>query len=220
MSMDEITMFAELRPDRPAEAEAGTMQAAARSRLTGAIRAAQAPLRRTRPSRPVLLACGAIAAAAAAAIVVPATLPAGTGGSFVTKAWAVQREPDGTIKITIEQEFSDPAGLERALRAEGIRADVREIPILSATVNGSPEEYMGCQYLGLNLEPTSIQQAVLGQIGSRGRTTAWTVRPSAMPAGSAMFIQVALSNAVSMASVPVVLKSETLPPCTPAGPAG
>ncbi|WP_204055004.1 hypothetical protein [Microbispora corallina] len=58
-----------------------------------------------------------VAAAAAAAVVIP--LINGLG----TPAYAVTKNPDGTITVTVN-ELRDPAGLEAELRSVGIKADV------------------------------------------------------------------------------------------------
>lgn len=56
------------------------------------------------------------------AIVVPAVLPGGAGAAFATKAWAVERHADGTVTLTLDQEFSDLNGLQATLRADGVPA--------------------------------------------------------------------------------------------------
>ncbi|GAA3837868.1 hypothetical protein GCM10022226_70020 [Sphaerisporangium flaviroseum] len=77
--------------------------------------------RRTRVRR--LLGVTAVAGtAAAAAIAVP--LVTGTG----TPAYAVTRNPDGTVTLTIH-ELRDPEGVEKDLAAEGVRADVTYMPL-------------------------------------------------------------------------------------------
>jgi hypothetical protein len=48
-------------------------------------------------------------AAACAAVVVPVLLPGGTPTSFGTKAWAVQRNADGTVTVRIAQFAFDGA---------------------------------------------------------------------------------------------------------------
>jgi hypothetical protein len=128
---DEISMLTALRPAPPADAE--QIRQRARGRLEAALAAAP-PSRAGRRSpnrrRLVLGAAGAVAAAGAL-IAVPAMLPGGAG-SLVTKAWAVQRNSGGTITVTIPKALSDQAGLQRALRADGVPAYVRSMS--------------GCQY--------------------------------------------------------------------------
>lgn len=61
-----------------------------------------------------------VAVAAAAAV---ATVAVGAVGLRSSPAFAVQREPDGDVVVTIRQ-LSDAAGLERALADQGITAEV------------------------------------------------------------------------------------------------
>jgi hypothetical protein len=74
-------------------------------------------------ARPRLLAGGlaATAAVAAAAVVVVA------GGGGASPAYAVERQADGSVEVTINS-LSDAAGLERKLQAAGIPALVRYLP--------------------------------------------------------------------------------------------
>jgi hypothetical protein len=97
-----------------------------------------------RARRRARMAAGALGSAAAAAFAVGAVLPAGTtaGGqspgahpagvfplpvtsqpSVRLAAWTVTRLAGGTIKVTFRQ-ATDPAGLQRTLRAEGVPASV------------------------------------------------------------------------------------------------
>jgi hypothetical protein len=49
-----------------------------------------------------------------------------TGGA--TAAYAVEKEPDGSVTVTMDSIKDDPAGLERALGAAGVHADVTYVP--------------------------------------------------------------------------------------------
>ena len=60
------------------------------------------------------------AAGVCTAIVVPVLLPGSTPTSFGTKAWAVQRNADGTVTVRIAQFAFDGAALQQALEAEGV----------------------------------------------------------------------------------------------------
>ncbi|GGO30459.1 hypothetical protein GCM10010116_61000 [Microbispora rosea subsp. aerata] len=75
---------------------------------------------RRRPLRPALLA-SALALGVAAAVGVPVLLGSGT------PAYAVSRNPDGTLTITIN-EAKDPEPLEATLRSMGVNAVVDYIP--------------------------------------------------------------------------------------------
>ncbi len=69
-------------------------------------------------------ALGTAAIAAVAAIAVTSTLsPAHQQTRAQLAAWTVTRQADGDIYLTIRQ-LSDPAGLQRALRADGVPASV------------------------------------------------------------------------------------------------
>lgn len=219
--MDEISMVTALQP-RPAASE-DQMYEAARTRFTAALGGSPPP-RRTWQRRPVLLAGGALAAAAAAAIVLPATLPGGTASTFVTAAWAVQRNPDGTVKITFK-DYRDPAGLQRALAKAGVRARVVSPPeVVRKLRNGGTESYPSCNYdvTGSFLEPPEIQQAVATK--ERGPHMSVVIHPAAMPAGSLLFIEDTATYSQGSTDIsgtsPVVLKSDRLPPCTPFEPPG
>ncbi|MEU7882151.1 hypothetical protein [Microbispora bryophytorum] len=76
---------------------------------------------RRRPLRPALLA-SALALGVAAAVGVPALLGGGT------PAYAVSRNADGTLTITIDQ-AKDPKPLEATLRGMGVNAVVDYIPM-------------------------------------------------------------------------------------------
>jgi len=76
---------------------------------------------RRRPPRPALLA-SALALGVAAAVGVPVLLGGGT------PAYAVSRNADGTLTITINQ-AKDPEPLEATLRGMGVNAVVDYIPV-------------------------------------------------------------------------------------------
>ena len=122
---NEIRMLTAVRPAPPADLE--QIRRRARLRLGAALAAAE-PGHPARPARNRRkLAFGAaVAAAAAAAIAVPALLP-GSGGPLVTRAWAVTRSPGGAITVTVGKALRDQAGLQRALRADGVPAYVRPL---------------------------------------------------------------------------------------------
>ncbi len=82
----------------------------------------------------VAAAVGAAAAVAfAAAVALPASHPAvghpsashpaASGPGVQLTAWTVTRQADGTIKVTF-REATDPAGLQRTLRADGVPVSV------------------------------------------------------------------------------------------------
>jgi hypothetical protein len=228
--VDEITMFTALRPSPPAGVNA--MRAAVLERVEDVVRAAgpAAPARprRTRVPRRrhCLLAAGGIVTAAAAAIVVPAVLPGGSNSAIVTRAWAVERNTDGSVTFSVSKQFDDPAGLRRALKADGITAFV----VVNRLIVGESYAYDACDYVNLDLEPDAIQKAAVtlgGHVDAppdQVTWPTWTLHPGAMPRGSALLIASwlpsnrATDNAGAM--IPLVLRTDRLPVCTPSKPPG
>jgi len=215
--MDEIAMYTALRP--PAPGNAGELTGAVRRRLAGEF----STPRRARPGRRrLLLAAGAIATAAAAAIVVPAVMPGQGAGSLVTAAWAVQRNPDGTIEVTFKQ-AGDAAGLQRALRAEGVPAYVRLIPWV-ATGNEHYRPALTCGPTGPgNLPGGQRNVAILEQVfpflaaGGAPAGDALTIRPSRIPAGDAVLVEVArYPGGLGTNTGDQVLGNDNPPTCGPA----
>jgi hypothetical protein len=218
--MDEITLFAALKPAPPANA--ADLRQAARARLVAGF--GQAPKR----GRRRLVLAGSAALAAGAAILVPAVVPAGGGGSLVTAAWAVQRNSDGSVTILVK-DSNDPAGLERVLRADGIRTLISSPPLKLTTEAGWT---FSCLYpmTGSFYEPARVQKAVVTSqppLGTylRPYEVAAIIRPAAMPPGSVLFIVDTVvhfkgGDMVGNSYGPAVLKSDRLPPCVPTGPQG
>jgi hypothetical protein len=219
--MDEISMFTTLRPGAPADAVAA--REAARKQLADVLSApdATAAVRlRARRRHRMLAVSGMITAAAAAAIVVPAVLPGSATGTFVAKAWAVERNQDGTVTVSFNEVATDSAALQRALRADGVHAFVRTMSMKSVYVKGVGKEfYPACNYSGLDKEPPNVQQAVVvGQNSSQRGAQSWTIRPSAMPKRSSLLITLWPSSAVSVLLNPTVLSTYQPPTCVPAKP--
>ena len=238
--MDEISMFAELRPAPPAEADADAIRAVVRGRLTSVLseadpaahgqrpqaRRSSAGPRRSPVRRRVLIGGGLAAAAAAAAIAVPAWLP-GAGDTVMAKAWAVERYSDGTVTVAVSQQFNDPAGLQRALAADGITAFValhREITGQKA--GGRTTWYShDCDYTNLDYAPLDVQRAVVAE----GKNTVssppsvfdlyptFIIHPAAMPQGAALLIAGWRSpDGTGGATMdPYVLRTDKPPVCTP-----
>jgi hypothetical protein len=78
--------------------------------------------RRRIPGIAVALAVTAGAAMAVIGLLPPSHHPGSPPGTQLA-AWTVIKQTDGTISVTI-RELSDPAGLQRTLRADGIPANV------------------------------------------------------------------------------------------------
>jgi hypothetical protein len=208
--MDEITMFAELRPEAPDEADLDEMRARARHKLT----ARTARTRRPRWRVPVLAAglTAAVATAATAAVVLTSAGPGATAehtGSVVTAAWTVRENADGTVTIRIQQ-LADPARLQRVLREDGVNAFVRGLHFVYAKTPRGLVVSATCFYRiqAAAEEPQSVQRAVVTDTAD-----GWIIHPSAMPHGSALFLFGQLGSKVTVIGNPVVLTSDKLPAC-------
>jgi hypothetical protein len=235
--MDEISMFAELRPAPPADADADAIRAVVRGRVTSVLseadpaadgrrppaRRSSAGPRRSPVRRRVLIGAGLVAAATAAAIAVPAWLP-GPGGTMA-KAWAVERNSDGTVTVTVSQQFNDPVGLQRALAADGITAFVTLHREITGENAGGGYAYDQCDYLNLDYAPQAVENAVVAE----GKNTVssppsafdnwptFIIHPAAMPDGSALLIAAWRSpDGTGLATmIPTVLRTDKQPVCTP-----
>jgi len=224
--LDEITLFRGLRPQDPPDTD--QMRAAVRQRLAGEI---GRPARRApRPGwfrrRPLLLATAAVAVAACAAIVVPAVLPGGGAGPLTSgAAWAVERHDDGTIEVSISQAY-DAAGLQRRLRADGVLAYVRFSRWIFRSSNGSVTSYPAeeCGQAGPSRVhlPGNVTAAVFPFVkNTTDFSYAFNIRPSAIPKGAAVLIEVTANGPTGQAPGGFDIGTEVLandlpPACTPA----
>jgi hypothetical protein len=228
--MDQIALFSAVRPEAPADDDVAAMCGRARDRITAEYR--KTPRRRRRTIALALPGAG-LAAAAAAALVAVAVLPGGHARpgapavshspSFVPAAYTVQRNPSGTVTVTIRQMLGNPAGLQHALARAGVPALVRYIPYKTASrvehgVTGSVS-YPACEYQGgLPVEPQSVAEKVLLQppshTGPSNTPMPWVfaIRPGAMPKGSVVYIETGFAWTAKL------LTSSRLPRCVPAGP--
>ncbi len=76
-----------------------------------------------RPRRRLVLAGGAVVAVAAvAAVAGPSVF-----GLHTSAAYAVERDPDGSIRVSV-YDYRDPKGLQRRIEAFGVRAAVDYLP--------------------------------------------------------------------------------------------
>jgi hypothetical protein len=181
--MDEIALYAALRPEDGSDLSVE----AARQRLAREVGACRRPRPRRRH---VLLAA---ATAAAAIVVAAAILPGRDGSPMVTAAWVVHHNANGTIKVTMKQ-ARDAAGLQRALRADGITAYVRYVPWVSdpgGPVTAWPAENCSQEAVGRPV-PGRVVEAVFPFPAGGGpeQGYALTIRRDAIPAGDAILIQV------------------------------
>jgi hypothetical protein len=221
--MDQLAMFSTVKPMAPADDDVAPMCESARDRMAAAYR--ESPRHRRRRFAFALTGGSLLAAGAAAAAV---TLLAGNPAhqdsslrSFVTAAYTVRPDQGGTVTVTIKQ-LQDPAGLQRALTADGVPALVRYIPARNVSGTYGGTTYNGispvCQYLNLPRVPGMLSKAVGPANGNAG--TVFWIRPSALPKGSVVFIQDSPGwpgSGGSIAGIDV-LRSGKLPRCVPVKP--
>jgi hypothetical protein len=118
----------------------------------------------------------AAAVVAGVAVLAAAGILPGTGSRVTLAAWTVTTKPAGLVAVTIRQ-LSDPAGLQRTLRADGVRAVVR--------FHGQQPPYC----LSYPLRSGDVLREVLPD-QDNGPTIAFTINPAAIPSGAALWIQV------------------------------
>jgi hypothetical protein len=180
--------------------------------------------RAVRARRRVPLGAGALAVATGAALAVTALAPAShQGGHQPTvqlAAWTVDRLASGNISVTI-RELTDPAGLQRKLRADGVLASVtftsQQNPACRAYPGGTPghtpslrvtpllrrvfpEPYYGLRRLpgrpktrrGSFRKPGSAQASSRRLLGLRGNLISIVIDPSALPSHTG--VQIATSH--------------------------
>jgi hypothetical protein len=229
--MSEINTLRDMRPAPPA-AELEAMRMAARERFVAGTTARRA----RRWWRLPVLAGGltaAVAATGAAALILtgPGALPAqhdrgGHTRTVVTAAWTVREDADGTVTIYLRQ-YTDPAGLQQTLQADGVNAIVH--PGLyfpwPLTVRGTPLpalqlDHPVCYYAAADLAPHAVQRAVVTFV-HQGLPARFIIHPDAMPQGSALFLDFLVGrprgpkngNTGVLAWPPVVLSNDTVPTC-------
>jgi hypothetical protein len=211
--VDEITLFAELKPAPPDDLTG--MRARTRGRLGPVI---GPPARPPRRRRRLALGLSAVAVAACAATVVPSVLFGGHSTTLATPAYAVTRGADGTVSVTIYDiaNGSDAANLQRALRADGVPA-----LMWAGGFTKRPVVEPECRPRAGDIEPLKVQQAVVrtefnGHLFPPGDIAIATlpahltpaerasykkdpglrfiIHPSAMPSGSVLYIWRLLSD--------------------------
>jgi hypothetical protein len=142
--------------------------------------------------------------------------------TVVTADWTVREAADGTVTIDMQQ-YADPAGLERTLRADGINAIVRAVPSQTRRLGKGIMTYLTCGYAdATNVAPPAVQRAVW-TVEGQVLPVRFIIRPDAMPRGSALFLAFLSGmprspkngNTGVTASLPIVLTSDTVPACVP-----
>jgi hypothetical protein len=228
--MSEISTLRDMRPALP-QAELEAMRMTARERFVAGTRTRRAPRRRLPVLAGGLTAAVAVTAAAALVLTGPGALPGqhdrgGHTQTVITAAWTVREDADGTVTIYLRQ-YTDPAGLQQTLHADGINAIVH--PGLyfpwPLTVRGIPLpalqlDHPVCYYAATDLAPHAVQRAVVTFI-HQGLPARFIIHPDAMPQGSALFLDFLSGrprgpkngNTGVLAWPPVVLNNDTLPTC-------
>ncbi len=178
--------------------------------------------------------------AVAVALVLASGLGAGQQGTgrartAVAAAWTVREAANGTVTIDAPQN-TNPAGLQQALRADGVNAIVRVMPSQS------------CDYATTSDAPPAVQRAVLTVLPQtmtvridgetfRLREAVYIIHPDAMPRGSALFLAFVDRGGPNLMTPvgahrrlppglnpyvpgfkplnPVVLNNDTVPACVP-----
>lgn len=121
----------------------------------------------------------AVAAAGCIALAAARILP-GTAPRASLAAWTVTKKPAGIVAVSIRQ-LSDPAGLQRTLREDGVPATVR--------------------FDGIIPPPCLMYPLTSGDVLRKifpsnydGQTIAFTINPAAIPSGAAPWIEVIPSS--------------------------
>lgn len=126
---------------------------------------------------------GAAVVAVGAVLAVTALLAASHPASHQPRvqlaAWAVTRQAGGIIQVTL-RELRDPAGLQAALRADGVPASVSF---------GNGQQTACRPYPGGGFT-TSANPALINTVfpPSSGPGTAVAIRPSALPSGTGVLL--------------------------------
>ncbi len=127
---------------------------------------------------------GALALVAGATLAVTTLLPSGHQPSHPARAqlaaWMVANQADGNIRVTI-RELRDPAGLQRTLRADGVRASV--------TFIGQPNP--ACQpygFSGSKSQHRHLLGSMVTALPGHGNLRVLVIHPSAFPASAGLAI--------------------------------
>jgi hypothetical protein len=123
-------------------------------------------------------AVAAVGTVLAVTALLPASHPAGHQPRVQLAAWTVVKQPGGIIDVTM-RELRDPAGLQAALRADGVPASV-------SFGNGQQtacRPYSGGGFM------TSANPALINSVFPPGPpSAAVSIRPSALPSGTGVLL--------------------------------
>ena len=141
--------------------------------------------RAIRARRRMTGAAGAVAAAAGVALAVTALLPPGHQPSLPSRvqlaAWTVARQADGDITVTI-REWRDPAGLQAALRADGLRV------VVTPPANPACQPYTASTRVLNAIVQVQRPQTPQPPAQVREENTVLVIDPSAIPSGAGLSI--------------------------------
>lgn len=124
------------------------------------------------------------AAALAAVMLVPGTAPTQTR----LAAWTVTARPDDTVQVTIRQ-LDNPAGLQQALRADGVPA---RVAFGGAVVSTDAKLPRGCMAPRIpDAQNAALQEKIIPeQHPMPASGLALTIRKSAIPHGIGIYLTV------------------------------
>jgi hypothetical protein len=113
--------------------------------------------------------------------------PAGGPGLHLT-AWTVSRQADGSIRVTF-RDATDPAGLQRTLRADGVPVSVtftgHQNPACQAYSSGSSQ---GFKPFGSRTGPFGRPGFINNPKSAYSSPDALVIDPSALPSGAGLQI--------------------------------
>ena len=154
-----------------------------RAPLEQAVRRGQVLRARRRGGRAAALTGTAALAGAAAVTALNLGAPAGTA---TLAAWTVTAGPGHTVHVTIRQ-LSDPAGLQRELRAYGVPARVA----FAHDTSDSPPLPAGCRPPAIPVqENIQLQSKIVDFSGETLNGIFFTVHPQAIPHGIGIYLAV------------------------------
>jgi hypothetical protein len=116
----------------------------------------------------------------------PTPGPTANGGTRLD-AWTVTKAPNGTVQVTIRQ-LRDAAGIQRALRADGVPARVAFQPGIPSD---SPPLPAGCENVTMPIQQNvNLQSKIIGMMPDPRAGIALTIYPKAIPNGIGIYLAV------------------------------
>lgn len=133
------------------------------------------------------LAAGSAAVVLGLALGIPALTSGTAPADAKLAAWTVTKEPSGIVLVTVGQ-LSDPAGLQRTLRADGIPVRVGFYPEADLT----PPLPASCQKVSMaDQADAQLQSKIMVPIAaSQLHSTSFGIRPAAIPQGVGLYLTV------------------------------